>query len=99
MVWLNRSPIPVGTRGVISLFKLFLSCLPSRRVRGGGRHPVGTYSYRETIGEVLRTDSEEILGEEEAEAPPPLQAHQPPLQHRGEAGQHTHRIDHLQHTH
>jgi hypothetical protein len=34
MVWLYRSPIPVGRRGVISSFKWFLP--PSLRVEGGG---------------------------------------------------------------
>ncbi len=34
MVWLNRSPIPVGRRGVISLFKWFLPAFP--RVEEGG---------------------------------------------------------------
>ncbi len=37
MVWLNRSPIPVGRRGVISSFKWFLPAFPRE---GGGRHPV-----------------------------------------------------------
>jgi hypothetical protein len=44
MVWLYRSPIQVGRRGVISLFKLFLPAFATRRGRGvggGGRHPVG----------------------------------------------------------
>ncbi len=41
MVWPNRSPIPVGRRGVISLFKWFLPVFATRRGRGeGGRHPV-----------------------------------------------------------
>ncbi len=34
MVWLNRSRIPVGRRGVISLFQWFLPAFP--RVEGGG---------------------------------------------------------------
>ncbi len=39
-VWLCRSPIPVGRRGVISSFKWFLPAFATRRRRGGGRHPV-----------------------------------------------------------
>ncbi len=42
MVWLHRSPIPVGRKGVISSFKLFLTAFPRVEERGmsGGRHPV-----------------------------------------------------------
>ncbi len=37
MVWLNRSPIPVGRGGGGNfLFQLIFTCLPSRRGRGGG---------------------------------------------------------------
>ncbi len=39
MVWLHRSPIPVGRRGVISSFKLFLPVVATGRGRGRG---VGT---------------------------------------------------------
>jgi hypothetical protein len=39
MVWLYRSIIPMGRRGVISSFKWFLPTFPARRGRGGG---VGT---------------------------------------------------------
>ncbi len=40
MVWLYRSPIPVGRRGVFDSFKLFLPCRRGLRGRGGGgRHP------------------------------------------------------------
>ncbi len=35
MVWLCRSPIPVGWRGVSYLFKLFLFAVASLRGRGG----------------------------------------------------------------
>ncbi len=42
MVWLHRSPIPVGRRGVISSFKWFLPAIATRRGRGGEvRHSVG----------------------------------------------------------
>jgi hypothetical protein len=34
MVWLHRSPIPVGRRGVIPSFKLFLPAFAARRGRG-----------------------------------------------------------------
>ncbi len=40
MVWPNRSPIPEGRRGVIPLFKLFLSTFNTPRGKGGG---VGTH--------------------------------------------------------
>ncbi len=41
MVCLYRSPIPVGMRGVISSFKLFLPAFPRvEEGEGGGRHPV-----------------------------------------------------------
>jgi hypothetical protein len=40
MVWLYRSPIPVGRRGVISSFKLFLTAFP-RVERGEGSAPCG----------------------------------------------------------
>ncbi len=40
MVWLNRSPIPVGRRGVKYFLVLTIStCLPSRRGGGGGSVP------------------------------------------------------------
>ncbi len=39
MVLLNLSPIPVGRRGVISSFKLFLPVFATRK-GGGGRRPV-----------------------------------------------------------
>ncbi len=42
MVWLNRSPIPVGRRGVISSFKWFLHAFATRWGRGVGRYPVTT---------------------------------------------------------
>jgi hypothetical protein len=39
MVWLYHSPIPVGKRGVIYLFKLFLPSVTRLEGRGGGaRH-------------------------------------------------------------
>ncbi len=42
VVWLYRSPIPVGRRGVISSFKWFLPVFATRRGREGeGQHPVG----------------------------------------------------------
>ncbi len=40
MVWLNRSPIPVGRRGGNFLVQMISTRLPSRRGRVGGRHPV-----------------------------------------------------------
>ncbi len=40
MVWLYRSPILVGSRGVISSFKWFLPAFATRRGGGRGRHPV-----------------------------------------------------------
>jgi hypothetical protein len=41
MVWLCRSPIPVGRKGVFYLFKLFLPALRGAwRKRGEGQHPV-----------------------------------------------------------
>ncbi len=42
MVWLNRSPIPVGRRGKICLVQMISTCLPSRRGRGLG---VGTLRW------------------------------------------------------
>ncbi len=39
MVWLYRSPIPVGRRGIISSFKFFLPAFATRR---GRREGVGT---------------------------------------------------------
>ncbi len=41
MVWLNRSPIPVGRSGLISSFKWFLpACLRVDEGGGGRLHPV-----------------------------------------------------------
>ncbi len=37
MVWLYRSPIPVGRRGVFYAFKLFLPALTAFRERGLGQ--------------------------------------------------------------
>jgi hypothetical protein len=39
MVWLYRSPIPVGRRGVFYLFKFFLPAFAA--LRGGGSAPCG----------------------------------------------------------
>jgi len=36
MVWLNRSPIPVGRRGIISTFKLFIPAFTTRKGRDEG---------------------------------------------------------------
>ncbi len=36
MIWLHRSPIPVGRKGVISSFKLFLPSFATRKGRGEG---------------------------------------------------------------
>ncbi len=36
MVWRNLSPIPVGSRGVISSFKWFFPVVATRRGRGEG---------------------------------------------------------------
>ncbi len=36
MIWLNRSPNPVGRRGIISSFKMISICLPSRKEKGVG---------------------------------------------------------------
>ncbi len=41
MVWLYRSPIPVGRRGIFSyLFKLFLPAFAVHTGRGGSQHPL-----------------------------------------------------------
>jgi hypothetical protein len=41
MVWLNSSPMPVGMRAILCLFKLFLpACALPRARRGGSQHPV-----------------------------------------------------------
>ncbi len=40
MIWLYRSPIPVGRTGGNFLVQIISTCLPSRRGRWG-RHPVG----------------------------------------------------------
>ncbi len=41
MVWLHRSPIPVGRRGEISSFKLFLPAFPHLEEGGWGSAPCG----------------------------------------------------------
>jgi hypothetical protein len=48
MVWLYLSPIPVGRRGVISSFKLFLPAFDARR---GGSHcyDIFVYSFIVTV--------------------------------------------------
>ncbi len=40
MVWVHRSPVSVGKRGVISSFKLFLPVFATHRGRGGTQPPV-----------------------------------------------------------
>ncbi len=45
MDWLCCSPIPVGRRGVIYLFKLFIPTVAALRKGGGGKHPVGRPWY------------------------------------------------------
>jgi hypothetical protein len=39
MVWIHRSPIPVGRRGVNFLVQMISTCLAARRGRGSGVHP------------------------------------------------------------
>ncbi len=46
MVWQHRSAIPVGRRGVISLFKWFLPAVATCSGRGGGSTPCG---FHQTI--------------------------------------------------
>ncbi len=46
MIWLHRSPIPVGRRGVISSFKWFLPAFATRRGWERGSAPCGIYSLR-----------------------------------------------------
>jgi hypothetical protein len=55
MVWLNLSPIPVGRKGVISPFKLFLPVFATRRARGEG---VGAPWFQQTR---LLSDSFKVI--------------------------------------
>ncbi len=50
MVWLYHSPIPVGRRGVIYLFKWFLPAVAGLEEGGAGRHPVDWIRIQQQAG-------------------------------------------------
>ncbi len=45
MVWLYRSPIPVGKKGVFYSLQFFLPAIAALRGRGGDQHHVGVTQY------------------------------------------------------
>jgi hypothetical protein len=77
MVWLNFSPIPVGRRGVIPSFKLFLPVLATLRGGGEGVGALWSLPVRAQVGcsQLVQEAVSGRLGVGGARLPRP---HQPP---------------------
>ncbi len=54
MVWLYRSPFPLGIRGVFLLFKWFLPAFVAPKGGVGSQHPVASLQYMRREGAVER---------------------------------------------